>query len=57
MEQMMRQIREIMSVAEAVICTNPREVQAHYAKMEPLWTRLQAERKKDIKAKQDKFMH
>jgi hypothetical protein len=40
MEQTMRQIREMMSVVEDLISTSPREVQAHYAKMEPLWTRL-----------------
>jgi phosphoenolpyruvate-protein kinase (PTS system EI component) len=51
MEQMMQQIREMMSVAEALISTNPKEAQAHYTKMEPLWTRRRAERKEDIKDK------
>jgi hypothetical protein len=53
-EQTMRQIREMMSVAEALISTNPKEAQAHYAKMEPLWTRLWAERGEDTEAKQEK---
>jgi hypothetical protein len=51
---MMQQIREMMSIVEAPISTNPKEAQAHYTKMEPLWTRLQAESKEDTKAKQDK---
>jgi hypothetical protein len=55
MEQTMRQIREMMRVAEALISTNPKEAQAHYAMMEPLWTRLWAEREEDMKAKQDKL--
>jgi hypothetical protein len=54
MEQTMRQIREMMSVAEAHMSTNPREAQAHYAKMKPLLTRLQDEREEDIKAKQER---
>jgi hypothetical protein len=45
----------MISVVEALISTNPKEVQAHYAKMEPLWIRLRAEREKDMKAKQDKL--
>jgi hypothetical protein len=44
----------MMSIVEAVISTNPKEAQAHYVNMEPLWTRLQAEREEDIKAKQEK---
>jgi hypothetical protein len=35
MDQTMPQIREMMSIAEAIISTNSREAQAHYAKMEP----------------------
>jgi hypothetical protein len=54
MEQTMRQIREMISVAEALLSINPKEAQAHYEKMEPLWIRLRAEREDDIKAKQDK---
>jgi hypothetical protein len=55
MEQTAGQIREMMSVVEVLISTNPKEVQAHYARMEPLWTRMQAERKEDMKTKQDKL--
>jgi hypothetical protein len=43
-----------MSLAEALISTNPKDAQAHYAKMEPLGTRLRAAREEDIKAKQEK---
>lgn len=45
----MEQIREMLSVAEVVVSTNQKDAQAHYAKMEPLWTRPQAEREEDIK--------
>jgi RNase P subunit RPR2 len=54
MEQTMRQISEMISVAEAVISTNPKEVQAHYVKMEPLLTRLWTKREEDIKATEAK---
>jgi hypothetical protein len=43
----------MMSVVEAFISTNPEEVQAHYAKMKPLWTRLQVEWEEDMKARQE----
>jgi hypothetical protein len=42
------------SILEALTSTNPKEAQAHYAKMELLCTKLRAEREEDIKAKQDK---
>jgi hypothetical protein len=45
----------MIRIAEALVSTNPKEVQAHYAKIEPLWTRQQAEREEDTKAKQDKL--
>jgi hypothetical protein len=54
MEQTMQQIREMISVAEVLIRPSPKEAPAHYAKMEPSWTRLQAEREEDIKAKEEK---
>jgi hypothetical protein len=50
MEQAMQQIRVEMNVAEGFISTNPKVVQAHYAKMEPLLTRMSAEREADMKA-------
>jgi muramidase (phage lysozyme) len=52
MDQTIRQIREMMSVAEAL---NQREAQAHYEKLDPLWTRLRTESKQYMKAKEDKL--
>jgi hypothetical protein len=42
-------------VAEPLISTNPREAQAHYEKMEPLWNRLRPKEEEDIKAKEDEL--
>jgi Skp family chaperone for outer membrane proteins len=43
MEQTRQEIREMLAT------------HAHYAQMEPLWTRLRAEMEEDIKARQDKL--
>jgi hypothetical protein len=43
MEQTGQQIRGMLAIWEAVISTNLKEANTHYAKMEPLRTRLWAE--------------
>jgi hypothetical protein len=54
MEQMRRQIREMLAVRQALISRGELEEAAHYAKMEPSWARLQTKTEEVMKVKQDK---
>jgi hypothetical protein len=55
MGQTRQQLREMLAEWEALIRTNLEEVDAQYAKMEPLWARLLAEMREDIKDNQEKM--